>query len=523
VDFPDEGIGVLGLHEGLPDQNSIGPCSAGSGSIFECEDAAFADLEDATGNLRNQALGQREVGGESTKVAVVDSDDACFECQGAFEVAFIVDFKKGIEPSQICGIEQCPHLIIVQCTYNDQHDGGSCFGCLHHLDRVHHEVLSQAGDRALVLDQQLHNLPKVAHVSPEKALVGEDGERVCLCVEVADRLIFCPDAFCDRTSRRGTPFDFRNDGELVPVLLKHRGKQEVSRIATVGKANELPFGNWANDRSDFLALPVHDFCETIRHWGLQQNGKGLDYNPIVHGTAFRYPETSPEFENTWRFMSENHSQYAALLTTVARLRAPGGCPWDREQTHESLTECLIEECAELLEAIDHRDYSHMKEELGDLLLNVIMQAEIAGESGHFSMEDVCREINEKLIRRHPHVFGDASGKAEDSGTVLKRWDAIKLEEAKASGKVEPDGPFKSLPPRLPSLLFAKKVWKQIEKGGMVGHAALPAQRMEELDSTLDQEGLAESLFAIAALCRKRGLDPEWMLRKYTQDIIEALS
>jgi MazG family protein len=221
-------------------------------------------------------------------------------------------------------------------------------------------------------------------------------------------------------------------------------------------------------------------------------------------------------------MNPNHQHYAALLQTVSRLRAPDGCPWDREQTHESLTECLIEECTELLEAIDNRDFSHMKEELGDLLLNIIMQAEIACEEKHFGMEDVCREINEKLIRRHPHVFGENAVRAEDSGAVLKRWDAIKTEEAKAAGKTNHGSPFQPLPPRLPALLFAKKVWKQLEKAGLSAHPALPSKRLAQLDRELQGEDLAETLFAVAALCRKRNLDPELMLRAYTSSLIDKL-
>ncbi|HCR37210.1 MAG TPA: MazG family protein, partial [Opitutae bacterium] len=96
----------------------------------------------------------------------------------------------------------------------------------------------------------------------------------------------------------------------------------------------------------------------------------------------------------------------SLRNTVARLRAPDGCIWDREQTHQSIRDCLVEECAELLDAIDREDYPHMREELGDMLLQVFFHAQIAEEAGRFTIEDIAKEIDDKLIRRHPHIFGD---------------------------------------------------------------------------------------------------------------------
>ncbi|MDE3084554.1 MAG: MazG family protein, partial [Verrucomicrobiota bacterium] len=105
-----------------------------------------------------------------------------------------------------------------------------------------------------------------------------------------------------------------------------------------------------------------------------------------------------------------------LCRTVARLRAPDGCPWDREQTHATLTRCLIDECSELLDTIDRMDLPHLREELGDVLVQVVFHAQLAAERGDFNFDDVAREINDKLIRRHPHVFG--TGKLDTSDQVL---------------------------------------------------------------------------------------------------------
>ena len=122
---------------------------------------------------------------------------------------------------------------------------------------------------------------------------------------------------------------------------------------------------------------------------------------------------------------------------MARLRAPDGCPWDQEQTHQSIARCLVEEAAEVLEAIDTENSELLREELGDLLLQVVFHAQIEEEAGRFDLEDVAREISEKLVRRHPHVFGDPDDKEEDANAVIDRWEKIKAEEKKPEGKMIP--------------------------------------------------------------------------------------
>jgi len=112
-----------------------------------------------------------------------------------------------------------------------------------------------------------------------------------------------------------------------------------------------------------------------------------------------------------------------LRQTMARLRAPDGCPWDREQTHQTLARCLIDECSELLDTIDRNDIPHMREELGDVLIQVVFHAQLAAERGDFTFDDVAREINAKLVRRHPHVFG--TGKADNAAEVVEVWEKVK--------------------------------------------------------------------------------------------------
>ncbi len=125
-------------------------------------------------------------------------------------------------------------------------------------------------------------------------------------------------------------------------------------------------------------------------------------------------------------LNSQPSTFDKLCDIVAKLRAPGGCPWDREQTHESLLPATIEEAYEVAEAARAKNDAHFREELGDLLLLVVMHAEIAREAGRFDIDNVVGDVTEKLVRRHPHVFGKSD--ARDSGAVLKQWEAIKREE-----------------------------------------------------------------------------------------------
>jgi len=203
-----------------------------------------------------------------------------------------------------------------------------------------------------------------------------------------------------------------------------------------------------------------------------------------------------------------------LKQTMARLRGPGGCPWDLEQDHQSLARCLIEECAELLEAIDRLDMNHMREELGDVLLQIVFHARMAEEAGLFGFDDVAKEINDKLIRRHPHVFGDTQ--IDNAEEVLKQWDQIKAGE---KNRAAPAGLFKNLPKSLPALLFAWDVVKQAEKKASLGEIMPNYEEIKELADGLTEDEAGERLFALAAACRLSGIDPESALRRHTSRLI----
>jgi MazG family protein len=208
-----------------------------------------------------------------------------------------------------------------------------------------------------------------------------------------------------------------------------------------------------------------------------------------------------------------------LRQTMARLRAPDGCPWDREQTHQTLTRCLIDECSELLDTIDRNDIPHMREELGDVLIQVVFHSQLAAERGDFTFDDVAREINEKLVRRHPHVFG--TGRADNSAEVIEVWEKVKAGEKAAAGKTE-SSIFKQLPPRLPALMFAEEVAKRIEKQKLPAGDAIDAARVATLAAGLTEASVGRQLFELAAACRQRGLDPESALRKECDRVMGAV-
>ncbi|WP_414664299.1 MazG family protein [Horticoccus sp. 23ND18S-11] len=209
-----------------------------------------------------------------------------------------------------------------------------------------------------------------------------------------------------------------------------------------------------------------------------------------------------------------------LKATMARLRAPDGCPWDQEQTHATLVRCLIDEVSELIDTIDRNDLPHMREELGDVLIQVVFHAQIAAEKGLFTFDDVARDINEKLIRRHPHVFG--SSRLETSEQVIVEWEKIKATEKKHGPVSAEARVFKELPPRLPALMFAEAVWKQIEKKQLPAAGVVDVDQVQALGRQLDAASLGRMLFELTAAARVHGLDPEGALRLHATQVMAAI-
>ena len=193
-----------------------------------------------------------------------------------------------------------------------------------------------------------------------------------------------------------------------------------------------------------------------------------------------------------------------LLTVVARLRAPNGCPWDREQDHRSLRWHAVEEVYELLDAIEAGDDSEMEEELGDLLLQVVFHCQLGKERGVFDFERVARRISEKLIRRHPHVFGDA--KVKDVDQVWSNWEKIKRAEKRGTRHERPSA-LDGIPRRLPALLRAEKLLKKARRAHLAepGRGARPRTRAE----------VARDLFELARYAQSRKWSAEDLLRAET--------
>ena len=211
-----------------------------------------------------------------------------------------------------------------------------------------------------------------------------------------------------------------------------------------------------------------------------------------------------------------------LLVTVSKLRDPDtGCPWDIEQSHQSITDCLIDECCELLQTIDRLDMEHMEEELGDVLLQVIFHAQIAKENGHFDFDSVCEILNEKLVRRHPHVFGEEKD-LSNSESVLERWELIKSKEKKRGFVAK--GLFKDLPPQLPALMFAEDVHKQIVKKSIDASEFYDSYLITKLTETQskDESAIGALLFNLVAWCKDNKIEPESALRRYAQNVVDSI-
>ena len=217
-------------------------------------------------------------------------------------------------------------------------------------------------------------------------------------------------------------------------------------------------------------------------------------------------------------MEKKYKNLEELIDVVAKLRAPDGCPWDREQTHTSLRPNMLEEAYEAVDAIDENDMAHLREELGDVLLQVLLHSQIASESNEFTLDDVAKELKEKLIHRHPHVFGTA--KINNADDVIKTWDKLKSEE-KTERKSAMDGLSRSQA----ALISAQKISKRAVKTGFEwpNEESLYDCVMSEIEEFKEaeiekdknhmEEEMGDILFAIVNLARWNKIDAEQALLK----------
>jgi len=204
-----------------------------------------------------------------------------------------------------------------------------------------------------------------------------------------------------------------------------------------------------------------------------------------------------------------------LVDIIARLRAPDGCPWDRKQTHASLRENLLAECYEVLEALDEGDSTKLRDELGDLLMQIVLHAQIAGEAGEFGLGEVVASINTKLIHRHPHVFG--SKKVRDAEEVALNWEELKGEEREPGASI-----LESVPRQMPALGYSQEVQRRAahlgfdweDDGGVIDKLAEEVGEFQQADTEEQKaEEFGDLLFTLANIARRMGTDLEAALRE----------
>ena len=227
-------------------------------------------------------------------------------------------------------------------------------------------------------------------------------------------------------------------------------------------------------------------------------------------------------------LPEDLSKFDALREIIARLRAPDGCPWDRKQTHASLRESFLQECYEVLESLDEGDARKLSEELGDLLLHIVLQAQIAEKAGEFKIEDVIAGINEKLIYRHPHVFGAAQVKNAEE--VLHNWQELKQKEKDKKGNK--DSLLASVPKNLPALNYSQEIQDRVAQVGFdwdddrdvieklaeeVGEFQRAATEKEKADE------FGDILFTLANIARRQGIKLETALREANRKFYNRFS
>jgi XTP/dITP diphosphohydrolase len=236
--------------------------------------------------------------------------------------------------------------------------------------------------------------------------------------------------------------------------------------------------------------------------------------PLVQLVADRAARSHVEVEAVYPVGEPKGSALLDLVATETRLRGPGGCPWDHEQTHASLARHLVEEAYEVLDAIEEGTPEHLREELGDLLLQVVFHAQMAEDAGEFDIDGVARAITDKLVRRHPHVFGDL--RVASAGEVVRNWETIKRDE---EGRTDP---MAGIPAALPALQLAAKLQKRAAAGGFAwpsvqGPVAKVREELDEVVDATEPEHLewevGDLLFAVVALAGAKGVEPEAALRR----------
>ena len=213
------------------------------------------------------------------------------------------------------------------------------------------------------------------------------------------------------------------------------------------------------------------------------------------------------------FTVKDRYDFSDLLLVMKRLTAPDGCPWDKAQDHDSIRVNMIEEAYEAVDAISRRDVPNMREELGDVLLQIVFHCDMAERAGEFTLSDVIDELVKKLVFRHPHVFGEVS--ANDVADALTSWESAKAVEKNCSSL---SGQLRRIPDNFPALLKAQKIYKKCKKAGLNLYETVVTDKIAEVLRTgVKPADTGAFLFAVAALCSEKGVDPEVALCEYSEE------
>jgi tetrapyrrole methylase family protein / MazG family protein len=317
-----------------------------------------------------------------------------------------------------------------------------------------------------------------------------------------------PPAFIDALTlldrARKEPF------ESVSVPFSTSQSVVISSVCPSRSATQFAdiLGQWYRNSTEIRMIPMTG--------ELEQHVLSLDQLREESSSHPYYLVLPPAEYDTFQRTSDD------LKRLVARLRAPGGCPWDREQTNQSLGKNLIEESYELLDAIEREDHRAIREELGDFLLQAFMHAQILHESRNVSLEDVIGTLINKLVRRHPHVFATAS--AADASAVVQTWDEIKREEKKARGRSAESSALGDIPASLPALLRLQSVLKRAGRSGLGDNQIQTAvETAISACEDSDERDLIMGLIEHANTAREAGVDLEHSLRAWTRRYEESIN
>ena len=226
-------------------------------------------------------------------------------------------------------------------------------------------------------------------------------------------------------------------------------------------------------------------------------------------------------EKVTKILSKTNYNFEDLCLIMEILRGEGGCPWDTEQTHESIRKNFIEETYEVIEAIDNKDPYLLREELGDVLLQVVFHTQMEREAGNFDIDDVANDVCVKLVHRHPHIFGDVNASTADE--VLSNWEAIKNVEKSRETMYDK---LSSIPPMTPALMRASKVakksgeYKERTNEDILNDLENSIKNVQLRDSKISSDDMAEMLFLLSAIASKNDIDAEESLFKKTNSFIE---